>query len=45
MCTDLHDDTGHNILEGLLQLGEAGQAGLHHPIGPLIHLGVLDIRG
>ena len=43
--TDLHDDTGHNVLEGLLQLGQAGQAGLHHPICPLIHLGVLITRG
>ena len=43
--TDLHDDTGHNVLEGLLQLGQAGQARLHHPICPLIHLGVLHTRG
>ena len=43
--TDLHDDAGHNVLEGLLQLGQAGQAGLHYSVGPRVHLGVLDIRG
>ena len=37
----LHDHAGHDVLEWLLQLGEAGQAGLHHAVGPLVHLGVL----
>ena len=37
----LHDDAGDDVLEGFLQLGEAGQAGLHHPVSPLVHLGVL----
>ena len=37
----LHDDAGHDVLEGLLQLGQAGEAGLHHAVGPLVHLGVL----
>ena len=44
VTTDLHDDAGHNVLEGLLQLGEAGQAGLHYSVGPLVNLGVLYIR-
>ena len=35
----LHDDAGHNVLERLLELGQAGQAGLNHPVGPLVHLG------
>ena len=35
----LHDDAGHNVLERLLQLGQARQAGLNHPVGPLVHLG------
>ena len=38
---DLHDDASHNVLEGLLQLGQAGQAGFHYAVGPLVHLGVL----
>ena len=37
----LHDDAGHDVFKWLLQLGEAGQAGLHHTVGPLVHLGVL----
>ena len=40
----LHDDTVHDVLEWLLQLGEASQAGLYHPVGPLVHLGVLKVN-
>ena len=41
LLSNLHDDTGHDVFKRLLQLGEAGQAGLHHAVGPLVHLGVL----
>merc|ERR1719319_839349 len=36
----LHDHAGHDVLERLLELRQAGQAGLHHPVCPLVHLGV-----
>lgn len=37
----LHDDTGHDVLERLPQLGELAQSLLHHIRGPLVHLAVL----
>lgn len=37
----LHDDAGHDVLEGLAQLGELAQRLLHHARGPLVHLAVL----
>ena len=40
---DLHDDAGHDVFEWFLELGEAGQAGFHHTVSPLVHFGVLKI--
>ena len=37
----LHDDTGHDVLERLLELRQTRKAGLNYPVGPLVHLGVL----
>ena len=37
----LHDDAGHDVLERLLELGQAREAGLHYAVGPLVHLRVL----
>ena len=41
MVTYLHDDTGHDVLERLLELRQTRQTGLNYPVGPLVHLGVL----
>ena len=41
MVTYLHDDTGHDVLERLLELRQTREAGLNYSVGPLVHLGVL----